>query len=126
MIDEPTMGADQGNGRALGAETLTGYMVQGMLRAPYKVWHARVTPRLPARALRTHALYKAGHARVTRAMPPPPSVPTPLRVSSAQTIWSSATLPTASMLPTLIDSFCERCVIYVAHSTLSHGLSIRL
>ena len=37
MIDEPTMGADQGGGRALGAETLTGYMVQGMLRAPYKV-----------------------------------------------------------------------------------------
>ena len=36
MIDEPTMGADQGGGRALGAETLTGYMVQGMLRAPYK------------------------------------------------------------------------------------------
>ena len=34
VIDEPTMGADQGNGRALGENSLTGLMVQATIRAP--------------------------------------------------------------------------------------------
>jgi hypothetical protein len=34
MIDEPTMGADQGNGEALSPGSLTGLMVQGMLHTP--------------------------------------------------------------------------------------------
>ena len=60
MIDEPTMGADQGNGEALPPLSLTGLMTQAMLRAPFK------------------------------------------------TIWSSATLPPAATIPTLIDKFKER------------------
>ena len=60
MIDEPTMGADQGNGEALPPGSLTGLMTQAMLAAPFK------------------------------------------------TIWSSATLPEAKVLPTLIDKFKMR------------------
>jgi len=63
MIDEPTMGADQGNGEALPINSLTGYMVQGMLAAPYK------------------------------------------------TIWSSATLPPGSELPTIINAFTEHYAV---------------
>ncbi|KAL3916802.1 MAG: hypothetical protein SGPRY_006664 [Prymnesium sp.] len=45
MIDEPTMGADQGNGEALPINSLTGYMVQGMLHAPYKtIWSSATLP----------------------------------------------------------------------------------
>ena len=45
MIDEPTMGADQGNGEALPIASLTGYMVQGMLAAPYKtIWSSATLP----------------------------------------------------------------------------------
>jgi len=60
MIDEPTMGADQGNGEAMAAGSLTGLMVQAMLHGPYK------------------------------------------------TIWSSATLPSQSALPTNISWFTTR------------------
>jgi len=45
MIDEPTMGADQGNGEALKMDSLTGYMVQAMLAAPYKtIWSSATLP----------------------------------------------------------------------------------
>jgi len=63
MIDEPTMGADQGNGEALPPGSLTGLMTQAMLACPYK------------------------------------------------TIWSSATLPPADQLPTIIDKFKERFAV---------------
>jgi len=63
MIDEPTMGADQGNGEALPPSSLTGLMTQAMLAAPYK------------------------------------------------TIWSSATLPTGSTIPTLINKFKARFAV---------------
>ena len=63
MIDEPTMGADQGNGEALPFTSLTGRMVEAMLDAPYK------------------------------------------------TIWSSATLPPGSALPTMINRFQERFAV---------------
>ncbi len=45
MIDEPTMGADQGNGGALGPGTLTHSMVSAMLDAPYKtIWSSATLP----------------------------------------------------------------------------------
>jgi len=45
MIDEPTMGADQGNGQAMAASSLTGYMVQGILDSPYKtIWSSATLP----------------------------------------------------------------------------------
>mmetsp|Transcript_21750 Transcript_21750/g.64472 ORF Transcript_21750/g.64472 Transcript_21750/m.64472 type:complete len:797 (+) Transcript_21750:79-2469(+) len=45
IIDEPTMGADQGGGQALGPGTLTHAMVSGMLDAPYKtVWMSATLP----------------------------------------------------------------------------------
>ena len=37
VIDEPTMGADQGGGEAMAATSLTGYMVQAMLAGPHKM-----------------------------------------------------------------------------------------
>ena len=60
MIDEPTMGADQGNGDALPPNSLTGLMTQAMLAAPFK------------------------------------------------TIWSSATLPPKSALPTFTNAFVAK------------------
>ena len=45
MIDEPTMGADQGNGEALPPQSLTGLMTQAMLAAPYKtIWSSATLP----------------------------------------------------------------------------------
>jgi len=45
VIDEPTMGADQGNGEAMAANSLTGYMVQAMLHGPHKmVWMSATLP----------------------------------------------------------------------------------
>jgi len=45
MIDEPTMGADQGNGQALPDGTLTHSMVSAMLDAPYKtIWSSATLP----------------------------------------------------------------------------------
>ena len=45
------MGADQGNGEAMAATSLTGYMTQAMLAAPYKtIWSSATLPsgdRLP-------------------------------------------------------------------------------
>ena len=37
VIDEPTMGADQGGGEAMAATSLTGFMVQAMLAGPHKM-----------------------------------------------------------------------------------------
>lgn len=52
MIDEPTMGADQGNGEALPTNSLTGYMTQAMLAAPFKtIWSSATLP--PGKALPT-------------------------------------------------------------------------
>ena len=52
MIDEPTMGADQGGGEAMAATSLTGFMVQAMLAGPHKmVWMSATLPpkdKLPA------------------------------------------------------------------------------
>jgi len=45
MIDEPTMGADQGHGEALPANSLTGLMTQAMLAAPFKtIWSSATLP----------------------------------------------------------------------------------
>jgi|EP00900_Chrysochromulina_parva_P021257 hypothetical protein len=45
MIDEPTMGADQGHGEALPPSSLTGLMTQAMLAAPYKtIWSSATLP----------------------------------------------------------------------------------
>ena len=45
MIDEPTMGADQGNGEALPPQSLTGLMTQAMLAAPFKtIWSSATLP----------------------------------------------------------------------------------
>merc|ERR1719502_2358269 len=45
MIDEPTMGADQGNGEALPPGSLTGLMTQAMLAAPFKtIWSSATLP----------------------------------------------------------------------------------
>jgi hypothetical protein len=45
MIDEPTMGADQGNGEALPAASLTGLMTTAMLHAPFKtIWSSATLP----------------------------------------------------------------------------------
>ena len=52
MIDEPTMGADQGNGEALPPGSLTGLMTQAMLASPFKViWSSATLP--PGDALPT-------------------------------------------------------------------------
>jgi len=52
VIDEPTMGADQGGGEAMAPTSLTGYMVQAMLAGPHKmVWMSATLPpkdKLPA------------------------------------------------------------------------------
>ena len=52
VIDEPTMGADQGGGEAMAATSLTGFMVQAMLAGPHKmVWMSATLPpkdKLPA------------------------------------------------------------------------------
>ena len=76
MIDEPTMGADQGNGEALPPGSLTGLMTQAMLACPFK------------------------------------------------TIWSSATLPPADQLPTIIDKFKER--FSVGTETVDELVSMQL
>ena len=45
MIDEPTMGADQGDGEAMSATSLTGNMVKGMLDGPHKmIWSSATLP----------------------------------------------------------------------------------
>ena len=47
VIDEPTMGADQGNGRALGENSLTGLMVQATIRAPSNAGAISYRPSCP-------------------------------------------------------------------------------
>jgi len=64
MIDEPTMGADQGDGKALPPESLTGLMTQAMLAAPFKtIWSSATLPpgdQLPTIVDKFKAKYAVG------------------------------------------------------------------
>ena len=96
VIDEPTMGADQGNGRALGENSLTGLMVQATIRAPSNtgaISHPHSHPHSPPTFLLTFLLIS------------PPTFPQAMIHAPYKTIWSSATLPAQAQLPTLVENF---------------------
>ena len=68
MIDEPTMGADQGNGEALPPGSLTGLMTQAMLAAPFKtIWSSATLPpgnTIPTLVDKFKARYEVGEEAI--------------------------------------------------------------